>query len=288
LSEFPSRYLEPLERIRQSIYAFAMELAPLLLNSITDVDASARGRIVLSGSHGGLYPAAIASHAGVRAVVFNDAGIGFEQAGVAGIRALGRCGMAAAAVDCMSSEIGVAIDMRTHGVISFANEVALAIGVRVGMYVFDALALLDGAAEPHGQMGPVTEARWDEELGPETEPLLCVDSASLIKTEDAGRVIVTGSHGGLIGGDPSRALKARARLVIFNDAGGGKNGAGTSRLPVLQKQGLAAVMVAHDSCRIGDAASALSSGVISALNPSAAAMGLRLQCRLAEALRALS
>lgn len=250
-----------------------MDHTPLLLNSITDAAATARGRVVVSGSHGGLYPAAIASGAGVHAVIFNDAGIGFEQAGVAGIRAVSRCGMAAAAVDCMSAEIGSADDMLAHGVISFANDCARSAGVTVGMPTTDAVSLLAKAPGNHTQMDPVPEARWNTHLPDQPAAILCVDSASLVCAEDAGRIIVTGSHGGLIGGDPKRALKAAGRLAVFNDAGGGKNAIGTSRLPALENLGIAAVTVSHTSCRIGDAASALNTGVISAVNPRARQMG---------------
>lgn len=256
-----------------------MDPAPLLLNSVTDADAAAHGRVVVSGSHGGLYPAAIASRARVHAVIFNDAGIGFEQAGIAGVRALDSCGMAAAAVDCHSAEIGSAMDALANGVISFANDPARAAGVTAGMTARDAAALLARAPAPHAQLDPVAEARWDHDR-PGKPALLCLDSASLVTPEDAGRIIITGSHGGLIGGDPARALKARARLAVFNDAGGGKNGIGTSRLPALQQQGIAAVTVSHNSCRIGDAESALADGVISALNPCAQVMQAQLNIRL--------
>jgi len=252
-----------------------MKPAPLLLNSITDADISARGRVVVSGSHGGMYPAAIASHTGVHAVIFNDAGIGFEQAGIAGVRALDSGGMAAAAVACHSAEIGSATDALAHGVISFANDHARLVGVTLGMAAHDATALLAQAAAPRAQLTPGVEARWDQDR-PGHPALLCVDSASLVKPSDAGRIILTGSHGGLIGGDPARALKAKALLAVFNDAGGGKNDIGTSRLPTLQQQGIAAVTVSHNSCRIGDAASALTDGVISALNPCAQAMQARV------------
>jgi len=261
-----------------------MKQAPLLLDSITDADATARGCVVVSGSHGGVYPAAIASRAGVRAVVFNDAGIGFEQAGVVGVRALDSCAMAAAAVSCSSAEIGSASDALAHGVISFANEHATQIGVVPGMAAWDAVACLDAAPAPRGQLDGVAEARWDEPL-PGGPKVLCVDSASLVKPGDAGRIILTGSHGGLIGGNPERALKTTALLAVFNDAGGGKNGIGTSRLPALEARGVAALTVSHDSCRIGDAGSALLGGVISALNPRAAALGAVLKMSLADFLR---
>ncbi|MGR3661784.1 MAG: hypothetical protein ACU0CA_11455 [Paracoccaceae bacterium] len=264
-----------------------MDCSLLLLDSITDAGPAARGRVVVSGSHGGLYPAAIASGAGVHAVIFNDAGIGFERAGVAGIRALEACGMAAAAVDCMSAEIGSAEDTIGHGIISFANGFALLSHVRVGMKASEAARLLANAPLAQSQMDPVPEARWQEYLPGQPTAILCVDSASLVGAEDAGRIIVTGSHGGLIGGDPKRALKAAAQLAVFNDAGGGKNTIGTSRLPTLQQQGIAAVTVSHNSCRIGDAASALSTGIVSAANPCAKHLGAVEQARLSDFLAQL-
>jgi len=246
----------------------------LLLDSITDAEAAAWGRIAVSGSHGGLYAAAVASRAGLRAVVLNDAGRGLNDAGIAGVRALAGVGMAACAVDCMSAEIGSARDALDCGVISYANPVAAALGVEAGQGVRDALALLAAAQEPRAMLDPVPEARWDEELAPGRAPVLCVDSASLIKPGDAGRAIVTGSHGGLIGGDPARACKAEARLVSFSDAGRGKRDIGLSRLPALAERGIAAVTLDCMSCEIGNAASALARGRVSAVNAPAVALGL--------------
>ena len=61
-----------------------MGINPHFLDSITDANAESRGRLVVSGSHGGIYPASVASRWDIQAVLFNDAGIGFEDAGVAG------------------------------------------------------------------------------------------------------------------------------------------------------------------------------------------------------------
>ena len=44
--------------------------------------ADAEGQVVVSGSHGGRYPGYLAARAGVRAVIFNDAGVGKEGAGI--------------------------------------------------------------------------------------------------------------------------------------------------------------------------------------------------------------
>jgi hypothetical protein len=250
-----------------------MNTAPVsLFDSITDLMPEHAGAVAISGSHGGLYPASVASRGGLRGVIFNDAGIGMERAGVAGVEVLAGVGMAAAAVDAMSCDIGSAADMRAHGRISVVNAVAGALGVSPGMTVARAASLLAGAAPPRDMMAEVAEARQTRRLKSGLMVTL-LDSASLVGPQDAGGVVITGSHGGLIGGDPARALKAAARIAVFNDAGLGKNGIGTTRLPALETRGIAAVTVGHDTARIGDAASALETGVISAVNGPAADMG---------------
>ncbi len=260
---------------------------PLLLNSITDAQENARGKIAVCGSHGGMIAGLLASQAGLRSVILNDAGIGFESAGIAGVQALGTVGMASATVSCMSAEIGSAKDMLFNGVISYANEIAVELGVTEGLAVRDAVRLLLKAPEPSGMLPFHEEQRWDEVIAPDLSPVLCVDSASLITPSDAGRLIVTGSHGGLIGGDPARACKAAARFVCFSDAGFGKNNVGIARLPALADRGIAAVALNCQSCAIGDARSALETGVISAVNDVAKGLGAGSGMRLRDVLKAL-
>lgn len=257
---------------------------PLLLDSITDADETASGAVIVSGSHGGLYPAVLASRAGARAVVFNDAGIGHRYAGIAGVEALALVGLAAATVDCQSAEIGSAMDMTQGGRISFANDISVGLGVVLGMHVAEVVTLLEQAPDPSGILPKMEEARSERHLDGTDTSVLLVDSASLVSPADDGRIIVAGSHGALIGGDPKRALKAHARFACFNDAGIGKHQIGVSRLPALEQQGIAAVTVSHESCIIGDAASSFDTGVISAANAVAQAMGVRTNERLREAL----
>lgn len=260
---------------------------PLLLDSITDAGADARGRVVLCGSHGGLYPGAIASQAGVRAVLFNDAGIGLDRAGVAGVLALGDVGMAAAALDCHTCRIGSASDGAARGVISIANDVAQALGVQPGMPARRALDLLARAPDPHNRLAPVAEARQTVRLASGVQ-VQCLDSASLVGPQDVGEIVITGSHGALIGGDPVRAIKAQARIAVFNDAGFGIDGIGVTRLPALDARAIAAVTVSCDTARIGDAQSALSDGVVSCVNATARALGAETSQRLADWLNSLS
>lgn len=193
--------------------------------------------------------------------------------------------MAACAVDCMSAEIGSASDAAANGIISYANTVAAGLGIAAGQSVSAALDRLEQAPAPHAMLPEVAEARWDQEVGGIS--VLCVDSASLIDPGDAGRVIITGSHGGLIGGNPARACKAEARYVSFSDAGRGKNDAGVMRLPALDTRGIAAVTLASMSCEIGNAASALNDGVVSAVNRTARDAGIRVGMSHRDALAAL-
>ena len=247
--------------------------APLLLDSITDAGAQARGRVAICGSHGGRLAAALASQAGLGAVILHDAGVGLDRAGVLGVEEAAEVGLAAAAADAWSCRIGDGADMAASGVVSLANRLAAALGVVPGMAVAEAARRLADAPPPHGALPMPAEARRTLRVG--AVEVVLADSASLVGPEDAGALVVTGSHGGLVGGDPARALKAPARLAAFNDAGMGRDRAGAARLPALEARGIAAVTVAHDSARIGEAASTLDTGRISAANAPARAMGAR-------------
>jgi hypothetical protein len=60
---------------------------------------------------------------------------------------------------------------------------------------------------------------------------------------------------------------------VFNDAGVGLELAGIAALGALQAAGVAACTVAHDTARIGEAASTWATGVVSHANAAAAALG---------------
>jgi hypothetical protein len=96
----------------------------LVIDSATQLDASARGQVVVCGSHGGLYAAWLAASAGVRAIVLNDAGIGRHSAGIAGVMWLGGLGIAACAIDYRSARIADGADMLDSGKVSMVNDVA--------------------------------------------------------------------------------------------------------------------------------------------------------------------
>ena len=103
--------------------------------------------------------------------------------------------------------------------------------------------------------------------------LLLVDSITEAVGQGAGRIVVSGSHGGASAG--RFAIEAGIRIAVFNDAGIGKDGAGIAALDMLERHSIAACTVGHTSARIGEAASTLQDGVISHVNPRAAALGAR-------------
>src|SRR5690349_9313692 len=96
----------------------------LVVDSATQLGKKARGAVAVCGSHGGMYPAWLAAHAGVRAIVLNDAGIGRHQAGIAGVTWLATLGIAACAIDYRSARIGDGQAMVESGVVTTVNETA--------------------------------------------------------------------------------------------------------------------------------------------------------------------
>jgi hypothetical protein len=251
----------------------------------TRLPAEARGGVLVTGSHGGAYPGRLAVRGGVRAAIFHDAGIGLAQAGIAALALLGGLGIAAAAVSHMSARIGDTADMLARGVISRANPQAAAAGVTRGMPCAQAARLLRAAPWREAAMPPGEEIRQVDSTA--VRRLVLIDSAAMVDAvADAGAVIVTGSHGGLVGGVPAMALRAEGFAAAFNDAGIGIEQAGIARLAALEARGVAAITVAAGSARIGDARSTLRDGVISAVNPRAAALGAVVGAHADSVLRA--
>jgi hypothetical protein len=250
----------------------------IVVDSVTLLDPSARGRVVVTGSHGGGYPGRVVAGVGARAAVFNDAGVGRERAGIAALDELDSLGVPAVAVGHDTARIGDGDDTLRRGVVRHANPAARALGCVPPLACAAAAALL--ARGPHPPrppeppprtVTPATEAR--RLLVARPPQVWALDSAALAGPADAGRVLVTGSHGGLLGGNPATALKADAAAAVFNDAGGGIDGAGLTRLPALDRRGIPAVTVAAASARIGDGSSSYSDGVVSAANRAAVALG---------------
>jgi hypothetical protein len=249
------------------------ELPPVqTADSITRIGSEATGAVVVNGSHGGLYAAYLAAKLGVAAAVFNDAGVGRDRAGIAGLDYLAGLGIPAVTVGHDTARIGDGADMIARGILTHANPPAIALRCEPGMSCRDAAACLQQAAANHREPPPALEAAFL--LIPEPPPLWALDSASLAGTDQVGAVVVTGSHGGLLGGRADTALKIAALAALFNDAGIGIDEAGVTRLPALDARGIAAGTIAAASARIGDARSTYEDGILTRVNRCAADFGI--------------
>lgn len=258
-------------------------MKPLILGSVTHLTAGDCGRHALVGSHGGRYTAMTAVSIGVASLICHDAGVGLESAGIKGLAVLDSTSIPAAAVDFRSARIGDTADMLARGVISRVNDTGIARGVVPGIAAAEAFAKFQASKRRPGPGDTSPPGNHGENrhfiavtLGHGGHcDVLAVDSASLILPADAGRIAVTGSHGGLPGGDSAKAVKAPLRCAVFNDAGVGIDGAGIGRLPVLEARGTAGVTVSAQSARIGEALSTYETGVISHVNAPARDLGAR-------------
>lgn len=241
-------------------------------DTVTVLGADARGAVLVAASHGAAYAAALAAKAGVRAVILNDAGGGRDDAGLGALAYGESIGLAVALVGHDSCRIGDGADMMARGVIRHANAIAAIHDARAGSPCAEAAAALRAAPVPRMVRPLPGESRQviDDGAG---RPVVLVDSAALVEAEDAGCIVVTGSHGGLVGGDPAKALRVDAFAALFNDAGGGADDAGFGRLPALAARGIAAATVSTASARIGSAASTIEDGVLSRVNEPAARLG---------------
>ena len=245
----------------------------VLADTITKLGPETRGAVVVSGSHGGRYCGYLALKAQVRAVILNDAGVGKDDAGVASLADVEAHGLAAATVSNMTCRIGDAADGIARGIISHANAPARAVGVVPLMSGREAAERLRLAPQVTITPNPISEGRWVLSEDGWLRRIVLIDSASMVMPEDAGQIVVTASHGALLGGNPKMALQVDGFAGVFNDAGVGIEGWGVTRLPALDGRGIAGLTVSAASARIGDARSVYEDGVISHVNAKAASMG---------------
>lgn len=123
---------------QKTIVAHYQNRVVVLMDSISYVAAEDAGRIVVSGSHGGLSSADYAQSQSLAGVFFNDAGVGKDAAGIAALDALDALNMPAAAYSHLSARIGDAQDAWEYGTIVHTNAAAYRCGIRAGMAVAQA------------------------------------------------------------------------------------------------------------------------------------------------------
>jgi hypothetical protein len=241
----------------------------VVIDSATRLGSDAHDAVVVCGSHGGLYPAWLAARAGVRAVVLNDAGIGRHQAGIAGVQWLDAMDIPACAIDYRSARIGDGADTLASGVVTSANAAAARRGCVPGHTCRQVVKCLLEKTEPSEPREVPLDMGEHRVRVPNTghREVWLMDSVAMARPEDSRKIVVTGSHGGLLGGEAGDGVLAMdVFAAFFNDAGGGKEEAGFGRLPVLDERGIAAATVSAFTARIGDGRSTYETGVISRVN----------------------
>jgi len=233
----------------------------LVVDSITKLPPNAGGAVAIAASHGGVYPAWLAATAGLRGVVLHDAGVGLDEAGVAGLAYLDALGHPAATVSHTSARIGDGSDLARRGVISRVNATAAAVGCAPGMAAvdcadrFESVAVSASVAPTQPQSRFTLRSRVGGVSRRAGGPLVIgLDSISLARRGDEPAVLVSGSHGGLLGGVAA---------------------AGISRLAALDRRGVPAATVDAFTARIGSARSTWETGIVSHVNRAAAALGAR-------------
>ena len=249
------------------------------LDSATQLDDTAAGNVFIIGSQATVGPALWAAQAEVRALILHDTGIGKDQAGLSALPYLQKLGMAAAVIDSKTARISDGKDMLARGGISHFNDLAKNLGVTAGQPCQEAATLLR-KANPFGGTPDASDEPQRHLLDEiKSVRIIGLDTMGLIKDEDAGQIILTGSHGGLVGGgDPqknpmaaTRGIKAKA--AVFHDGGLCLDGSSTSRLPALDQQAIPAATVSALSARISDSVSVYKDGEISLVNKTAGALG---------------
>jgi hypothetical protein len=115
----------------------------IVTDSITFLNRENSGDIVVCGSHGGLSAGHYALKHGVKAVFFNDAGIGKNNAGIKSLELLNDAGILACTVNCMSAEIFNGHDSLNYGIISVCNRLAKSRNIQENMTVKEAIKCIN-------------------------------------------------------------------------------------------------------------------------------------------------
>ena len=115
-----------------------------LHDSVSALSVADDGLVVVTGSHGGLNAARHAARFSIKAICFNDAGVGKHDAGVSGLDYLAKKDIPAVCVSHVSACIGDASDTYRNGVISWVNAPALRRGVESGDTVKDFIKKIEG------------------------------------------------------------------------------------------------------------------------------------------------
>ncbi|WP_291295387.1 hypothetical protein [Elioraea sp.] len=244
------------------------------VSASSQVSEADRGQVIVSGSYGGEYNAFHAAKWGIRGVVLCDAGIGKDDAGIRGLSYLDGVGVPAACADVWTCHIADGEHMLAHGVISFVNKAARALGCAKGMTVRACAEAMKAGPPQAVELPPIAGGkRYTIRDVPGEPKVICLDAAPMLTLEDAGAIAVTGSHAALFHGRPDGLIAPAVAAVFFSDGGVGLDAAGIRRLRLLDERNIPAGTAAAASAPIGDSRRIYQEGVLSYVNRSAEELG---------------
>lgn len=114
----------------------------IVVDSAAEVSSKDSGSTIVDGSHSGENVGRKMVEIGAKGRIGNDAGIGLNNAGIAGIFIMATSGIPAASVDCGTAAIGVGMSTFEFGKISHINEPAAKLGIEVGMSAKEAAEIM--------------------------------------------------------------------------------------------------------------------------------------------------
>lgn len=230
--------------------------------------------VVVGCSFAGLQTFAQPLALGPRGLIAHEAGVGRDNAGIAGLAVAQNVGVPAAACETMSARLADGRSLYEEGRIHHANEAAAALGVELGMPVREAATRLLKAPPGRPQSIPTASGSHTEgeirlmERGGDGG-VYATWFIALVKGHRPNDVFVTATHCGTTMAEYARDVRPKG--IIANDAGVCKDRSGIIALDMLEAVGIPAAAVSAASARIGDPNSTYSDGVISFANPAALA-----------------
>src|SRR5262245_1338774 len=239
--------------------------------------------VIVVGSYCGTRILAPMFTRGVKAVIATDAGIGKDEAGISGLKHGETISVPVAAIVTMSAETSNGRSTLL-GEISRVNAQARALGVVPGMAAYEAAARL--AKAPPGK--PI-----ETSMGAEEEPVVVEQTGqgriwtsggtTAFHDKIPNDVFCSGSNASRVFSDG--ALRIGARGGIANDAGIAKNNTAVEGVLLLGERGVPAASVATLAARLGEGSSTWNDGIVSVVNPPAAACGVKVGMTAKEAAR---
>ncbi len=252
----------------------------LVMDSMGYVDSKCDvSDVLVCGSHSARCSAALSARARPRGIIGHDGGLGKDNAGVSGLQLWQDLAIPGAATKASSARVGDGEDIWNRGVLSFVNDRAHEMGVRVGMTVQEAARILLAAPQPQP---PTVREQWvleDSPLG----KAIGIDTIIYCDDRMADQLMVMAGHTGAAFSKYIEHLPFKLRGIVNIDGGDSADGSGVSGMPALEASGVPVAACPPSTCRIGDARDVWASGIVSIVNAPAKALGVNVGMTAKEA-----